>query len=174
MEGITNVIPSFLLYNLDMTEDEDKILCQKYPKIFKNRNGSIKETCMAWGFECDSGWFDVLDILCHEIQGYIDWKSRGLSEEEREELQVVADQVKEKFGTLRFYYSGGDDVIEGMVRMAESMTHRVCEACGCPGDARGGGWVKVLCDKCDEEQKRKLGMPRIGGPGSNAPRSSEM
>ena len=143
-----------------MTEEEDKALCQKYPKIFKNRDGSVQETCMAWGFECGSGWFDVIDILCHEIQHYVDWKSKDLSEEEKEDLQVVATQVKEKFGTLRFYYGGGDDVIEGMVMMAESLTHRTCEECGCPGERRGGGWIKTLCNKCDEERKIKLGIVR--------------
>ena len=157
-----------------MNPELDEALCQKYPKIFKNRNGSIKETCMAWGFECGDGWYDIIDILCHEIQHHIDWKGKDLSEYERESLQVVADQVKEKYGTLRFYYSGGDEIVEGMVSMAETMTYRTCEACGCPGEERGGGWIKVLCDKCDKEQKRKLGVPRIGEPGSNAPRSSEM
>ena len=60
--------------------------------------------------------------------------------------QVTLDQVKEKFGTLRFYYSGGDDVIDGMVRMAESMSGVTCEACGKPGTSfTGGGWITTLC-----------------------------
>jgi hypothetical protein len=143
-----------------MTEEEDKILCQKYPKIFKNRDGSIMDTCMAWGFECDSGWFDIIDILCHEIQHHIDWKYKDLPDEERELIQVVADQVKEKYGTLRFYYHGGDEAVEGMVSMAESMTHRTCENCGCPGEPRGGGWIKTLCGNCDDERKTKLGIIR--------------
>jgi hypothetical protein len=132
-----------------MTPEQDKILCQKYPKIFKNRDGSIMETCMAWGFECDSGWFDIIDIMCHEIQNYIDWKSKNLSAEEVESLQVVADQVKEKFGTLRFYYSGGDDVIEGLVMMAESMSHRTCELCGNLGQLRSKGRQQTLCSSCE-------------------------
>jgi len=143
-----------------MTNDEDQALCQKYPKIFKNRNGSIKETCMAWGFECGSGWFDIIDILCHEIQQHVDWKSKNLSDEEIDNLQVVADQVKEKFGTLRFYYSGGDDVIEGMVSMAESMTHRTCEDCGCPGEQRSGSYVRTLCKTCDDKWKTSMGVVR--------------
>jgi hypothetical protein len=61
--------------------------------------------------------------------------------------QVVVDQVKEKFGTLRFYYSGGDERIDGMVRMAESMSGLTCEECGAPGKSRGGGWVRTLCDE---------------------------
>ena len=65
--------------------------------------------------------------------------------------QVVVDQVKEKFGTLRFYYSGGDDVIDGMVQIAESMTSVTCEVCGNVGRRRGSGWVRTLCDEHSKE-----------------------
>jgi hypothetical protein len=61
--------------------------------------------------------------------------------------QVTLDQDKEKFGTLRFYYSGGDDSIDGMVRMAESMSAVTCEECGVPGRSRHGGWISTLCDE---------------------------
>jgi hypothetical protein len=60
--------------------------------------------------------------------------------------QVTLDQVKEKFGTLRFYYTGGDDEISGMVRMAESMSGVTCEECGNPGERRGSGWIYTACD----------------------------
>jgi len=143
-----------------MNPELDTSLCQRYPKIFKNRDGSVIDTCMAWGFECDSGWFDIIDILCHEIQHYLDWKCKDLPEDERDVMQVVADQVKEKFGTLRFYYHGGDEVVEGMVMMAESLTYRTCESCGCPGEKRGEAWIKTLCDKCHEERKTANGIIR--------------
>jgi hypothetical protein len=60
--------------------------------------------------------------------------------------QVTLDQVKEKFGTLRFYYSGGDDYISGMVSLAEAMSGVTCEECGDPGERRGGGWIYTACD----------------------------
>jgi hypothetical protein len=59
--------------------------------------------------------------------------------------QVVVDQVKEKFGTLRFYYQGGDDYISGLVSMAESMSGVTCEVCGKPGKSTRGGWIQTLC-----------------------------
>jgi hypothetical protein len=65
--------------------------------------------------------------------------------------QVVAVQVKEKYGTLRFYYDGGDDFIYGIVQMAESMSEVTCEACGNPGKLRNGGWIQTLCDVHAEE-----------------------
>jgi hypothetical protein len=67
--------------------------------------------------------------------------------------QVTLDQVKEKFGTLRFYYSGGDDYISGMVSLAESMTGVTCESCGNIGERRGGGWVHTYCTPCEEARE---------------------
>ena len=68
---------------------------------------------------------------------------------------VVLDQIKEKFGGLRFYYSGGDDMVDGMVRMAEAMSCTICEQCGNQGFVRGSGWIKTLCDRHHEEREQK-------------------
>lgn len=73
---------------------------------------------------------------------------------DRQKPQVVATQVKEKFGTLRFYYDGGDDVIRGLVGMAERLSGKTCEHCGATDDSvkRGGkSWISVRCSKCRGE-----------------------
>jgi hypothetical protein len=75
---------------------------------------------------------------------------------EPEVQQVTLDQVKEKFGTLRFYYTGGDDHISGMVCLAEGMSVTTCEDCGSPAERRNGGWIRTLCDK--HEAVRQLQM----------------
>jgi len=64
----------------------------------------------------------------------------------------VATQVKEKYGTLRFYYEGGDDFIDGLSQMAEAMSAVTCEVCGSPGKTLGGGWIRTLCKTHAEEQ----------------------
>lgn len=145
-----------------MREELDKLLCEKYPKMFVNRNADMKETAMCWGFEHGDGWFNIIDHLCHNIQSHIDWKNgqceRLLKDNPynqkipNEVAQVVVDQVKEKFGTLRFYYHGGDDAIDGMVRMAESMSAVMCETCGAPAKRRGGGWIYTACDAHTHEE----------------------
>lgn len=63
--------------------------------------------------------------------------------------QVYAEQVKEKFGTLRFYYSGGDEFdgfVAGVVSMAAVMSSVVCPECGDKGELRGGSWLYVSCE----------------------------
>jgi len=59
--------------------------------------------------------------------------------------QMVATQVKEKFGTLNFYYCGGDDVVAGIVLMAESMSAVTCEVCGNRGQRNDESWIHTLC-----------------------------
>ena len=130
-----------------MQENLDAQLCKEFPKLFIERNMSERETCMCWGFACGDGWYNIIHALCSNIQSHIDWKNR----ESEVVPQVVVEQVKEKFGTLRFYYRGGDDYISGLVSMAETMSGCTCDQCGSPGKTGGSGWIRTLCDKHREE-----------------------
>jgi hypothetical protein len=135
-----------------MSPEKTKSLIEKYPLIFKNitepSSGHVYLPITLFMFECGDGWFNILDQLCLNIQHHIDWKNKKESVVE----QVVADQVKEKFGTLRFYHTGGDDYIAGLVTMAESMSGVTCEDCGKPGRSRGFGWITTVCDEHAEER----------------------
>lgn len=132
-----------------MKRDHDEYLCRTYPEIFQDRSAP-----MCWGFECGDGWFKILDLLCSNIQNHIKWNSHA----DAPIPQVVATQVKEKYGTLSFYYSGGDEYIHGLVSMAKSMSGVTCETCGKPAD-RGGvemsGWITTICEPCDQERSQR-------------------
>ncbi len=68
--------------------------------------------------------------------------------------QVVVTQVKEKFGTLRFYHGGGDQFVDGLVSMAEAMSSVTCETCGAPGKSRGRGWYYTACDEHTNKEEK--------------------
>jgi hypothetical protein len=114
-----------------------------YPKMFADRYG---------GFAVGAGWWPILEALCANIQSHIDWRNK----ESETVPQVVVEQIKEKFGGLRFYYQGGDEQIHGMVRMAEAWADRSCEECGAPGERRNGGWIRTLCDQHEAEHQERL------------------
>jgi hypothetical protein len=137
-----------------MKQELDELLCQRYPKIFVNRHGDPKETLMCWGFECGDGWYNIINQLCSNIQHHVDWAQEQKEKYGRGEgcSQVVAVQIKEKFGTLRFYTNGGNDQIYGMIRMAESMSAVTCEECGAPGKMRGRSWIYTACDAHAKEE----------------------
>ena len=113
---------------------------ERFPKMFAEPYG---------GFACGEGWWPILTNLCANIQHHLDWKNK------KSEVvpQVTVAQIKEKFGGLRFYYSGGDDTIDGMVRMAEAWAGNTCEDCGAPATKQTTGWIKNVCDKHFEERE---------------------
>ena len=129
----------------------------------KQRKWAIDYNEMA--AQCKAGNFDLFEESMKDITNS-EYKEQRLAEivagdfrEIPESIPpVTLDQVKEKFGTLRFYYSGGDDYISGMVSLAESLTGVTCESCGNVGERRGGGWVHTYCTPCEEarELARKL------------------
>lgn len=156
-----------------MNEELDKELCKKYPKIFADRSGKPNETAMCWGFSCGDGWYNIIDALCQSIQSEIDvsysnrenaikfnnmvssdepWPWDNIPREFRDVPdvidQVVAIQVKEKFGGLRFYVNRGTDAIYALINMAEVLSLKTCEVCGGkPGGESNKGWLKTTCKK---------------------------
>jgi hypothetical protein len=186
-----------------MKKELDELLCKKYPKIFRDRHAPMTYTAMCWGFDCGDGWYNIIDVMCRNMQSHIDHSrknrarilryNRAVKRAMRGDLeslikyytfgkslesrtyaensvqreienglklrdvpiacpQVIASQVKEKFGTLRFYYYGGDDYCRGVEAMADSMTARTCEDCGNPGKLLAQGWYRTLCETHAKEQ----------------------
>ena len=137
-----------------MSPEKEKILQDKYPKIFGTSDPS--EPYTLYGIECGDGWHDLLDVLCRNIQSHLDYKIKSLkTDEEREALQLIATQVKQKYSTLRFYYSGGDDYTAGLIHMAEAISGMICEICGDKATVKTGGWVTNLCNSCHIKGKFK-------------------
>ena len=128
----------------------------------KQRKWNIDYNEMA--AQAKAGNFDLFELSMKDLTNP-DYKEKRLAEivagdfrEVPESIpQVTLDQVKEKFGTLRFYYSGGDDYISGLVSMAESMSGVTCEECGNPGKQVGGGWITTLCKEHAEARGIYIG-----------------
>jgi hypothetical protein len=139
-------------------------LYEEYPDLFSNRLKSPKESCMAWGCEIGMGWYDILSSVCwrifqhdENIADRIRIRTEKGKENEQLDLEYIPvkfDQIKEKFGGLRLYYSGGDDYVRGLVSLAEELSYRICEVCGNSGKPNKGGWISVLCDKHREERSK--------------------
>jgi hypothetical protein len=71
--------------------------------------------------------------------------AKAKMDEEAEKVPTVV-QVKEKFGTLRFYVSGATEAQYNYISFAESMSGVTCETCGGPGKRLGHGWVYTSCE----------------------------
>ena len=69
-------------------------------------------------------WFNILWRLCVDLEPLV----AELENEPGERFEVL--QVKEKFGTLRFYVSHHTDAIDGRIAAAqeEGRAKRLCES----------------------------------------------
>jgi hypothetical protein len=105
---------------------------------------------IQFGFECGDGWYMLLEQLLYSIEWHLDPEH---SWPKKERIPFHIDQIKEKFGGLRFYYSGGDEIVRGMVSFAESLSYHICEHCGSTKNVtQTEGWIKTLCEDCKKQK----------------------
>jgi len=169
-----------------MKKELQNKLYEKFPKIFRQKDLSMKETAMCWGISCGDGWYNIIEVLCHNIQHLVDNPHKNIKmysewiekekekdepsndtieryveyiEKEKKKIipQLEAVQVKEKYGTLRFYLYGYPEqelirnTVDAYISFAEDMSGVTCEECGSPGNTSGTHWIKTICQSCEEE-----------------------
>ena len=151
-----------------MKHELEKQLADEFPfmrprKSYEEQKaeGRISDLYSAFGCECSSGWYELLRSLCAEIT--------EVYRKHDQPIDIIVDQVKEKWGTLRFYYHfdriGNRSIrlepyeieiqseIAAIVRKWEEKSAEVCEYCGAPGSLRKDRRVSTLCDNCWENRK---------------------
>ena len=120
---------------------------KRFPLCFERKGG-----CMAFSLEYKAGWNGIVEELLGKIEGHLAEKQAlGLLDPD---CGFQINQIKEKFGTLRFYVSGADDQIFRWIDEAERKTTTTCEMCGSSGGLhcrKGVFWVRTLCAAHAEE-----------------------
>lgn len=135
-----------------MREDLDRELCKLAPMLFANRNGSMRETCMCWGFECGDGWFPILERAAKKLEAII-----VQMKQDRPEATDLprCSQIKEKLGTLCFYMSSSTAEMDAITDEAEALSAVTCELCGSPGLLTTSGyWLSTRCPDCKKDDQR--------------------
>jgi len=106
--------------NKDTEEHADKVTLEKH------------------GSGVGQGWHGLLAPIFTEINRY---------NKENKDTQIQIDDIKEKYGTLRFSVrSRCPDYIEGMISIAEKESGHICEWCGARGETvEINRWLSTLC-----------------------------
>lgn len=130
-----------------MREALTNALYSSCPIIYRNRDAADTEnrTQMVWGFQCSSGWFELLCNLSQAIETIAEERRhQGIPEDE---LPLV-NQVKEKFGELRVYMKISGPGITELINEAQLDSTKICDCCGKPGEPVSiGGYVLTRCQK---------------------------
>ena len=121
-----------------MEERHEEALLRMGPNIYTN---------LPFGFECGNGWYRILAELSVILEDLV------LREPAASWSSFYATQVKEKYGTLRFYMSCETDAMGAAIDLAERQSEETCELCGEPGRLYNRGWCMVRCQSCLEDKE---------------------
>lgn len=135
-----------------MDKTKQEAIFATFPHMFRQRKRVPGKPWwpIAFGIECDDGWYDLIMELTLKI-GAMD-KAR----------KVEVHQIKEKFGGLRYYINGGPimldfmgggsyqvgeiDDVRKLINRYQDKSFDICETCGAPGKiCTTGNWLKTVC-----------------------------
>jgi len=124
-----------------MRQELEKRLVTEFPTFFRDMWGDPRKTCMAWGCSHGDGWYPILYELC-----------QGLLAESLKDPSTDFHflQIKEKFGRLTLYHSGGNKEMCCLIDEAEKKSESICEECGVGGVSIDYTlpWYRALCEGC--------------------------
>ena len=146
MQSLLEKEKSMNINDLYIPEDVDEDMKEDFIEILN----TIPENWGRW-VTLDKGWYKLV-IDTHKKLKYID-------------PNYQINQVKEKFGGLRYYYQSSfpygsmqDEIMQAIVNTAEEIASKTCETCGIYDyKARvetrvRNHWYKTLCRDCAIEQ----------------------
>ena len=117
--------------------NEEYFKKKEFLKAWLAENGVTWPEC---GFDVGEGWKPV---VLHALMEMLEagWGGK-------------LDQVKEKFGGLRIYFSCESDqykVLSEIVTKAEITCSKLCESCGNPHNIKYLTWNQALCEDCKKK-----------------------
>jgi len=145
------------LLEIIMNDKDTELMKVAYPSVFREH----------FYFECGDGWTELIKDIAQFIVARTN--------------KCHATQVKEKFGTLRFYISCIDEEsgtstvpeevykeIANYISEVERRSYYTCETCGIAlndvnRNKENDGWIRNICVSChvrEREEKDRWLMER--------------
>lgn len=139
-----------------MRRDLEKYLIKKFPLCFGDIDKGPRESLMCFGLECGNGWYKIIKEACQKAEIIIaKWIDKNKDDKNfNKDWTPRLSQVKEKYGTLRMYWSSYPKGLDKVEMEAERKSAKTCEQCGKSGKLRGQGWYYTSCFIHAKEQDR--------------------
>lgn len=87
------------------------------------------------------GWRKAFGMeMCQEIEDALE--ADGIQDD------YYPVQIKEKYGTLRWYGNFTTEKLEKILRKYENLSEKTCIICGAPATKYTINWISPYCDEC--------------------------
>jgi len=142
--------------------DNIKKLAKKHPLVFATVSKSSHS-------DLPNGWVNLVDELCSKLTPLLveSYANYPLNEEDNM-IGIIIDQIKEKFGGLRFYCSFLTEDADlwskatNIINEYENRSYSVCQVTGQPGTQCSVG--RHVITLCEEERVRMKGITMKEAP----------
>lgn len=145
-----------------LIKKQNKQLIETYP-FLRPRNvwsGRIVNNYDYTYTELDAmpeGWRKSFGLkICEELKEIL------LKNNSLKEYRII--QIKEKFGTLRWYCNSSDKEIRKVIDKYEKISEHTCIFCGKDNvDIFDDGWISPYCDNCfiRKKERQRLRLQKI-------------
>lgn len=102
-------------------EKQDQLF-RFHADLFDGPARACGESAMDRSFECGEGWFGLIDAFCAAVR-------QSVATDAMPAVEIVH---KEKFGSLRIRFRGGDERTRAVAEVVRIASLRVCEETGVP------------------------------------------
>ncbi len=100
-------------------------------------------------WDCGPGWDPLLTELSEKLEGLIENLERLVGKGVGRDFSPCASQIKEKYGTLRFYMYSETDEMSELIEEYEDRSSSICELCGQKGTLQlKCSWRMTRCTEC--------------------------
>ena len=103
-----------------MDSQKTNELYEKFPHLYRERTAPLESSHMAWGFQCENGWYKII----YEMSKKIDKIST-----EGEHAPAISLVSRHEDGTLYVAVSNTTPPIADIVTRATEQSRLTCEFC---------------------------------------------
>lgn len=122
----------------------------QYELISEEEIKTIPTPYQLFGVECEKGWYSLLQPVVDYIDNY--------NKDKPKDEWIYIIQIKEKYGTLRFYTNFVTPELDELISKAENESELTCEMCGTKKHIGSTlGWLITICHDCVKEYAQKQG-----------------
>ena len=140
----------------------NKRLCKRYPWLKSDTNvwngKKDRNYKYDWTYFDDipDGWRRAFGMMMIDEMDAELKRSGRLKYQNDPWNRWSIQQIKSKYGTLRFYHSGASREFEEIINKYETISEHTCEFCGKPNTSvRDDGWVACECFDCFRKRIRR-------------------